>query len=123
QPDLEVVGPLYRLTPRALQTDDEATPVLAALDTIRERGCAVLTEAHAGHAIGKGGFRDMRPRGSSALMGWPEFGYGLRSIGAEGYCDLVPWRGNREERDWPSRMVRADGFRWKPYGEPGDTWT
>ena len=114
-PDIVIIGPLYRLTPRALQTDDEASPVLAALDTIRERGCALLTEAHAGHAQGAGGVRDMRPRGSSALMGWPEFGYGLRGIGAEGYADLVPWRGNREERDWPSRMRRGDGFRWVPH--------
>ena len=122
QPDLVIIGPLYRLTPRALQTDDEASPVLAALDTIRERGCALLTEAHAGHAVGKSGQRDMRPRGSSALMGWPEFGYGLRNIGTEGYCDLVPWRGNREERDWPQRMRRGDGFRWTPHGEVGDAW-
>lgn len=115
QPDLVIIGPLYRLTPRALQTDDEASPVLAALDSIRERGCALLTEAHAGHAHGAGGMRDMRPRGSSALMGWPEFGYGLRGIGAEGYADFVPWRGNREERDWPSRLRRGDGFRWVPH--------
>ena len=114
-PDLVIIGPLYRLTPRALQTDDEASPVLAALDTIRERGCALLTEAHAGHAQGAGGVRDMRPRGSSALMGWPEFGYGLRGIGTEGYADLVPWRGNREERDWPTRLRRGDGFRWTPH--------
>lgn len=31
QPDAIVIGPLYRLTPRAIQTDDEAAPVLAAL--------------------------------------------------------------------------------------------
>jgi hypothetical protein len=34
-PDLVVIGPLYRLIPRAIQTDDDAAPVLAALDTIR----------------------------------------------------------------------------------------
>lgn len=113
-PDLVVIGPLYRLTPRALQTDDEAVPVLAALDTIRDRGCALLMEAHAGHAIGKGGVRDLRPRGSSALLGWPEFGYGMRAV-ASGIADLVPWRGNREEREWPQRLVRSDGFRWMPH--------
>jgi replicative DNA helicase len=61
------------------------------------------------------GVRDLRPRGSSALLGWPEFGYGMRNIGTEGYADLVPWRGNREERDWPARLRRADGFRWLPH--------
>jgi replicative DNA helicase len=115
QPDLVVIGPLYRLVPRAIQSDDDAAPILAALDTIRDRGCALLMEAHAGHAIGKGGTRDLRPRGSSALLGWPEFGFGMRGIGAEGYADLVPWRGQREERDWPLRLKRSDGFRWIPH--------
>jgi replicative DNA helicase len=125
QPDLVVIGPLYRLVPRALQTDDDAAPVLAALDTIRDRGIALLIEAHAGHSIGKGGVRDLRPRGSSALLGWPEFGMGMRGIGTEGYADLVPWRGNREERDWPQRLRKADGHRWIPhlnvYGYQGET--
>jgi hypothetical protein len=51
QPDIVVIGPLYRLVPRALQTDDDTAPVLAALDTIRDRGAALLMEAHAGHAL------------------------------------------------------------------------
>ena len=116
-PDLVVIGPLYRLVPRALQTDDDTAPVLAALDTIRDRGCAVLIEAHAGHAIGKGGVRDLRPRGSSSLLGWPEFGFGMRGIGAEGYADFVQWRGPREERNWPQRFRRAQdqSFRWVPH--------
>ena len=121
QPDLVIIGPMYRLVPRAIQTDDDAAPVLAALDTIRDRGIALLIEAHSGHAIGKGGSRDMRPRGSSALLGWPEFGYGLRDLGAEGkrYCEFVAWRGNRSERDWPRALKRADdGVRWVRYEGP-----
>jgi replicative DNA helicase len=117
QPDLVVIGPLYRLVPRALQTDDEAGPVLAALDTIRDRGIALLIEAHAGHALGKGGLRDMRPRGSSALLGWPEFGYGLRADDTTGgeYAELTPWRGDRDERDWPTRLRRSPTDpRWIP---------
>lgn len=114
QPDLVVIGPLYRLVPRALQTDDDTAPVLAALDTIRDRGAALLMEAHAGHALGRGGVRDLRPRGSSSLMGWPEFGYGMRAV-SEGIADLVPWRGNREERPWPQRVRRSDGYRWMPH--------
>lgn len=114
QPDLVVIGPLYRLVPRALQTDDEAAPVLAALDTIRDRDIALCIEAHAGHAIGKGGNRDLRPRGSSALLGWPEFGYGLRALSAS-FCDVVPWRGDRDERNWPERLRREhNGPRWIP---------
>ena len=35
---------------------------------------------------------------------------------SEGYADFIPWRGNREERDWPQRLRRGDGFRWLPTG-------
>jgi replicative DNA helicase len=59
-PDIVFLGPLYRLAPRALQTDDEAAPVIAALNMVRARGCAVVLEAHAGHATGPGGRRDPR---------------------------------------------------------------
>lgn len=114
QPDLVVIGPLYRLSPRAIQTDDEAAPLLAALDTIRDRDISLLIEAHAGHAVGKGGVRDLRPRGSSALLGWPEFGYGMRTV-ASGYADLVSWRGDRDERQWPDRVRHCNQhIRWVP---------
>jgi replicative DNA helicase len=125
QPALVVIGPLYRLVPRALQTDDDAAPVLAALDTLRDRGAALLIEAHAGHALGKGGVRDLRPRGSSALLGWPEFGYGMRRV-SDGYADLVAWRGDRDEREWPDRLRRdRDQIRWLPIENtyvPQEAW-
>lgn len=121
QPDLCIIGPLYRLIPRAIQTDDDAAPVLAALDTLRDRGAALLIEAHAGHGIGHGGKRDMRPRGSSALLGWPEFGYGMRSFGGptKDYADFQAWRGDRSERSWPQALKREfGGSRWLPYDGP-----
>ena len=117
QPALVVIGPLYRLAPRALQTDDEAAPILAALDTLRERGCALLIEAHAGHAIGRGGTRELRPRGSSALLGWPEFGYGMRAVESDygRRAELSPWRGDRDERDWPRNLREcSQRIRWVP---------
>lgn len=114
QPELVVIGPLYRLSNKAIQSDDEAAPLLAALDTIRDRGCALLVEAHAGHGVGKGGQRELRPRGSSALLGWPEFGYGMRAV-ASGIADFAAWRGDRDERDWPSRIQHdRAGIRWLP---------
>lgn len=118
QPEILVIGPLYRLTPNAIQTDDDAAPVLAAIDSIRDAfDCAILIEAHAGHTT-EGGTRNLRPRGSSALLGWPEFGYGMRTVASE-YADLVPWRGDRDERDWPQRMRRSnDGIRWIPVDDP-----
>lgn len=126
QPQIVVIGPIYRMSPRALQTDDEAHPFLAALDTITERGCALIVEAHAGHSKeqnGRSTSRELRPRGSSALIGWPEFGLGLRGL-PRGLADLEPWRGGREARPWPTRMRRGPGNRWiethpDDQGDPG----
>lgn len=111
QPDLLIIGPLYRMVPRALQTDDHVAPVIAALNSIRARGITLAIEAHAGHAKGKADERDMRPRGSSALMGWPEFGYGLR-WNEVGDVDMVAWRGDRDERHWPPRIRRGGKWPW-----------
>lgn len=107
-PDVVIVGPLYRLTGKAIQSDDEAAPILAALDTMRDRGCALIIEAHAGHTRDSSGERDLRPRGSSALMGWPEFGYGLApSRRGGGPVRMVSWRGDRSERAWPMYLKRS----------------
>ena len=125
QPDLVVIGPVYRMTPRSLNSDDDAAPFLAALDTITERGAAIVVEAHAGHTNedrGKQKVRSLRPRGASALMGWPEFGLGLRGLGG-GLADLEPFRGGREQRGWPGRVKRAPGNRWvetSPDARPED---
>jgi replicative DNA helicase len=118
-PDIVFLGPLYRLAPRALNDDSDAAPVLAALNMIRDRGCAVVLEAHSGHAIGPRGQRDLRPRGSSALMGWPEFGYGIRWANAstteERLVELVGWRGDRDERDWPPMLAGGGVWPWRPF--------
>ena len=113
--DIVVIGPLYRLVPRAITNDDEASPLLAALDTIRDRGCALAIEAHAGHALGQGGERDLRPRGSAALMGWPEFGLGLRlpKPGSSTY-EITRWRGDRDRRDFPTGLVKGGDWPWTP---------
>ncbi|MCG7284980.1 AAA family ATPase [Cellulomonas sp. ACRRI] len=115
EPDLLVIGPLYRLIPRAINSDDDAAPMIAALDSLRARGLALVMEAHAGHATNKGGDRDLRPRGSSALMGWPEFGFGIAmdpSDLSRKTANLVRWRGDRDERAWPEKLVRGGDWPW-----------
>lgn len=111
QPEVLAIGPLYKMSPKALQTDDEAGPVLAALDSIRERGIALLIEAHAGHVKGSHGKRDLRPRGSSALLGWPEFGYGMQRA-SDASAALIPWRGDRDARTFPTHLVESGDGLW-----------
>ena len=121
-PELLIIGPIYRLSSKAINSDDDAAPFLAALDSLRSRGPAMVMEAHAGHGKEMGGERDMRPRGSSAFLGWPEFGFGLsvdRSALAglgptekPSIFNLVRWRGDRDERAWPDKLVRGGEWPW-----------
>lgn len=111
EPDMLLIGPLYKLIPRAITSDDDAAPLITNLDSLRARGVALLMEAHAGHGKTASGNRDLRPRGSAALMGWPEFGLGLTTDPEDtSGCTskLIPWRGGRDgERAFPDRLVRA----------------
>lgn len=121
QPNLLIIGPIYRLTRGSVNDDDAAGPVLAALDTIRDRGIAMMIEAHSGKGdgnSGKGygtGKRVMEPIGSSAFLRWPEFGYGLRA-NDDGTVAFAQWRGPRAlGRDWPRTLRGTDDGRWVPY--------
>ena len=119
-PEILVIGPIYRLTGGAMNNDEDVAPVLSALDTFRSRGLALLMEAHAGHGKTNHGDRDLRPRGSSALLGWPEFGLGLRNVNPDDVqdCELVSWRGAREERSWPKEIWRntmPTGLPWRTH--------
>jgi hypothetical protein len=97
------IGPLYKLIPRAIKTDDDAAPLLAALDSLRNRGCVIITEAHAGNERSS----SLRPVGSSAFMRWPEFGHGLRADEVQENRYMIErWRGDRDERPFPSALYR-----------------
>lgn len=128
RPEMVFIGPLYKITSRAIQTDDEATPVLRALDSIRARGITLVMEAHAG-VPGQDG-RNLRPRGSAALLGWPEFGIGLAvdqdylpfQADPDNFknrkVDLTRWRGDRDQgRAWPKSIYPNSYWRWgcEPY--------
>jgi replicative DNA helicase len=101
---LLILGPMYTLVPRAMNSDDDAAPVLAALNTLRERGTALFIEAHAGHSRST----DLHPVGSSAFLRWPEFGIGLRKDPTiPNRVTLERWRGDREDRSFPSALNRG----------------
>lgn len=130
QPDLLITGSLYKMTGgKAINSDDDAAPVLAAFNAIRGKGVTTVIEAHAGHALGSGGKRDLRPRGSAALLGWPEFGYGMRhaedATAQHRVVELIPWRGDRDERKWPERLEAGTVWPWQeasPQGFRAGAW-
>ncbi len=120
KPDIVLIGPLYKLVPRSINNDDDAAPVIAALDSLRDRNVALLMEAHAGHTVSRRGERDLRPRGSSALLGWPEFGLGISPdndlTNGRRTFTVSRWRGDRDQRAWPEKLHRCDKT------NPGQIW-
>lgn len=117
EPDMLVIGPLYKLTSKAISNDDDAAPLITALDGLRAKGCALVMEAHAGKGTDAAGTRDLAPRGSAALMGWPEFGFGLQLEKNDDpfqptTAALTRWRGDRDERAWPEKLMRGGKWPW-----------
>jgi replicative DNA helicase len=142
KPDVLIIGPVYRLHAGNPNDEELARKVSVVIDEARATaGCTVLMEAHAPHG-GNIGPRSLRPLGSSLWMRWPEFGFGLRPVedeksaqnveGARGRR-VVPWRGSRDERDWPHFIKQGEKWPWisyKPidadqfsgYSETGAIW-
>jgi replicative DNA helicase len=124
-PDVLIIGPIYRLHAGDPNSEELARKVSVVIDEARSTaGCAVLMEAHAPHHNGQGAHRNLRPLGSSLWMRWPEFGFGLRPVedeksaaneeGARGRR-VVPWRGMRDEREWPAFIKQGEQWPWMSY--------
>lgn len=131
-PDLLVLGPLYRLHAGDPNNEQLARELVHAIDSVRVRhNTALITEAHAGHAMDANGDRRMRPSGSSLWLRWPEYGYGLRrskdldesqmsddqkrvNRDRPTKVDVVAWRGSREARSWPTTLQHGQTFPWTP---------
>lgn len=54
-----------------------------------------------------GKHRPERPYGASLWMRWPEFGIYLDANGP-----MRHWRGQRDEREWPSALKRGGAWMW-----------
>lgn len=125
RPDVLAVGPLYKLSPEGMNSDKDASPVIAALDRIRDRpdGPAMLMEAHAGHAMTGDGHRNLRPRGSSMQLGWPEFGVGIAPDPDDPTVARVRrWRGSRiRGRRIPDSLRSGGDWPWMEDGS-GMNW-
>jgi len=131
KPDVLFLGPFYRLHNANMNDEQVARSVVAVLDHIRAiSNCALVTEAHAGHGEA-GKSRAVRPTGSSLLLRWPEFGYGLAPNTSsepddKGRCrhvDVIAWRGPRDERDWPTQLQYGlpGDLPWKPWNPKRET--
>lgn len=111
EPEILFIGPIYRLVPTGINSDEEAAPLIAALDTLRDRGLVLVMEAHA--PKGQNGERHLAPRGSAALMGWPEFGFGLAPKDDDTGAKIVRWRADRDRnRDWPVELDKWSALPW-----------
>lgn len=115
RPRLITIGPLYNMMGEDASSEQAVRPVKEVLDYIREKyKCAVIIEHHVPHRSGD--VRDVRPIGSSILMRWPAFGFGLAPINEPiqpgqhkatptGVYEWSAWRGpRRRNRVWPTHL-------------------
>ena len=110
QPDLIVIGPIYRLPSiDDISIEEEAKKLIRRIDGLVDWGRrpAVIMEHHSPH--GDSRFRPRRPYGHSSLLRWPEFGIHLDASGS-----FTRWRGDRREVNWPARFERGDQWPWMP---------
>lgn len=122
QPDLLVLGPLYKTLPAngGEVHENVHAAVCRFFDTVRARyDCAVWLETHAPmQAVN--GERAMRPLGSGIYSRWPEFGIALARTAK--HIELKRFRGDREEdRAWPLKLTRntTGGWPWAAQYPPG----
>lgn len=112
QPEIVVMGPLYKLVNASPIEEEAAKKVSTVLDLLRARyGVTLIIEAHSPHAQG-GAKREMRPYGASLWRRWPEFGIGLVPTSDGSGVDVEHWRGPREERNWPRSLRRGGSWPW-----------
>lgn len=117
-PDVLVIGPLYKMASGDPTSEEVALAIARGLDRIRtELGCAILLEAHTGHAANGARKRPIRPINSSVWLRWPEFGVHLGENGL-----LSHWRGQRDERYWPAALQRGGDFPWTVAEPKVQTW-
>jgi replicative DNA helicase len=127
QPELLVLGPLYKsfVDPGTKTSEAVVIEVVKYLDTLRTvYNCALWLEHHAplGESLTT---RVLRPFGSAVWSRWPEFGISLQpdptSMGEYVY-DVKHFRGERDERHWPTKMKRGkkwpfEALEFKRYGD------
>jgi 5S rRNA maturation endonuclease (ribonuclease M5) len=115
QPDLLVMGPLYKafLDPGGRTSEAIAIEVAKYLDTLRSVYNLTFWLEHHAPLGSSQTSREMRPFGSAVWSRWPEFGLALQpdpTNMAEYTYDVNHFRGARDLRRWPKRMKRGNKF-------------
>jgi hypothetical protein len=117
QPDLVTIGPIYKMANGDPLSEEVAKKVALVLDALRAKHeCALLIEAHQPYANGANR-RVERPYGASLWSRWPEYGLHLGATG-----ELRHWRGDRDERAWPTALQRGGSWPWMPAGARAVTY-
>lgn len=112
-PDLMLIGPVYQIMGGDANDAETVRRFMRVVDECRAISeTAVLTEAHAGH--GEGGNRNnWRPSGSSLWLRWPDMGIGMSPIEGSDSMELVRWRGDRIDNEWPKFITRGSILPWQ----------
>jgi hypothetical protein len=123
QPDLLVIGPLYGLIGTDVAKEDAVHTLKRGLTQVQATcNCAMVLEHHSPHKA-TGEDRGVRPYGSSLLMRWPSFGFGLLPSepgNPNAPFEFAPWRGARRRgRSWPDYVRQAtNGWFWEECKPP-----
>ncbi len=122
RPDLLIIGPLYKLHMSDVNEEQAAMAVIRVMEqAVSVCGSALIVEAHSAHGVP----RSLRPRGSSVLMGWPDYGFGIRpkdpkSQDGRERVLVEAWRGMRDETNWPRELLWGSPSEF-PWVVPMDT--
>lgn len=118
EPELLLIGSLWRLHRGDLNDERNARVVTEAINVARDKaGCAVIIEAHSPHGESSK-IRNPRPAGSSLFLRWPDVGVGLipernDKDQATGRFRLEKWRGHRDRKQpWPDYLVQGTTWPW-----------
>ena len=114
EPELLVIGPIYKsfIDPGGKTSTALVTEVVMYFDYLRATyNIALWMEHHAplGNALTG---RDLRPSDSAVWMRWPEFGFAIAPDPTSHVreYDFKQWRGPRDVRQWPAKMIRGTMF-------------